>query len=40
MDSVYYVGFDVHKKTIVACVVIAVLAFQIWFFFFSGSPIG
>ena len=28
------------EKTIVACVVIAVLAFQIWFFFFSGSPIG
>jgi hypothetical protein len=25
---------------IVACVVLAVVAFEIWFFFFSGSPIG
>jgi hypothetical protein len=25
---------------IVACVVVAVVAFEVWFFFFSGSPIG
>ena len=28
------------EKAIVAAVVVAVMAFQIWFFFFSGSPIG
>jgi hypothetical protein len=25
---------------IIACVVVAVIAFEVWFFFFSGSPIG
>jgi hypothetical protein len=30
-------GFE---KTLVAAVVVAVAGFEVWFFFFSGSPIG
>jgi hypothetical protein len=32
--------FSALDKMLIAMVVIAVVAFEIWFFFFSGSPIG
>jgi hypothetical protein len=34
------VRFSVLDKLLIAAVVVAVAAFEIWFFFFSGSPIG
>ena len=33
-------GISAAERVVVATVLIAVLAFEIWFFFFSGSPIG
>jgi hypothetical protein len=32
-------GISAPEKVVVACVVAGVLAFEIWFFFFAGSPI-
>jgi hypothetical protein len=34
------VRFSALDKLLIASVVVAVAAFEIWFFFFSGSPIG
>jgi hypothetical protein len=34
------VRFSALDKLLIAAVVVAVAAFEIWFFFFSGSPIG
>ena len=33
-------GMSAPEKVVVACVVTAVLVFEIWFFFFAGSPLG
>jgi hypothetical protein len=33
-------GLSAPEKVLVACVLMAVLTFEVWFFFFAGSPLG